>query len=255
MGCGLGRKKVTLQVDFCMEETGDSHYDSLFHELELPLSKLAKTHYRLTAALKDFQREVGTLRLLKSPTFFDSLMAMLFCFSASGQGSLETIAFELTPTLPFIQVNTRLLYMEHRKIVPAWARVMAQASKAPRRLAVLLPIVETALLETAGELYVGIPRESEPESSGSVDPFEQQMRRTLASNYSKLHQAEWLVEEIRALVLDVNKTVEALPQILCDGQAAILAVGQQAFVDQKLTPKDIVDLYWPTARTQSQLHC
>lgn len=238
-----------------MEETGDSRYDSLFQELETPLSKLAKTHYRLREALKNFQREVGTLRQLKSPTFFDSLMAMLFCFSASGQGSLETIDFELTSALPFIQVNTRMLYMEHRKIMPAWTRIVTQASKAPTRLAALVPIVESALRETAGECHIGLPRESEPESSASVDPFEQHMRRTLASNSGKLHQAEWLVEEVKALALDINKTVEALPQILCDGQPAILAIGQQAFVDQKLTPKDIVDLYWPTARTQSQLHC
>lgn len=252
MGCGLGKKKVTLQVDFCMEETGDTHYDSVFHELETPLSKLAKTLQRLTEALKEFQREVGILRQLKCPTFFDSLMAMLFCYSASGQGSLEAVAFELVQTPPFIQVNSKLLYTEHRKMVSAWSRVVTLARKAPRKLEGLAPAVNSALSEAAGDFYIGLPRESEPESSVSItDPFAQHMRRILASNYSKLHQALPMIEEIKAIAHDINQTVDALPQILCDGQPAILAIGQQAFVDQKLAPKDIVSLYWPTSRSQS----
>jgi hypothetical protein len=77
------------------------------------------------------------------------------------------------------------------------------------------------------------------------------MRRILANNYIKLHPALPMIEEIKAIAHDINQTVDALPQILCDGQPAILAIGQQAFVDQKLAPKDIVSLYWPTSRSQS----
>lgn len=254
MGCSLGKKKVGLQVDFDMEETGDTRFDSLFQEMETPLGKLVKTQWKLTTALQRFHKEVGTLRHLKNASFFDSLMAMLFCLSASGQGSLEAIDFQLLPEAPYLQVNTRMLYLEHRKLVPAWTKVVSLALKAPLKVAELTPLVESALTATAGTDYAALPRESEPESASSVDPFEQQKRRILASNFTKLQQAPLMLQEIAALAQDVNRTAKSLPQIMTDAQNAISAIGQRAFVDQKLAPGDIVKLYWPTAHSSPQLN-
>ena len=243
MGCGLGKKKVVVEVDFQMEETGDSKYDSMFHDLESPLFKLQRARKKLNTAVKQFQKEVGTYKQLKNPSFFDSLMAMLFCFSTSAQGNLETISFSHSKSPPYIHLNPDLLYTEHRRILPAWGTVVTLAAKLPSKLAILASQIETALRETA----VNPPHESGPDTN--LDEPRNCSRLHISANQGKLAQAKNLIEEVASMARDINETVGKIGEILNDAHSAIVAIGEKAFVEQKVNPREIVNAYWPTSRS------
>ena len=156
MGCGISKRKVAAKVDLILEDSGDPHFDSIFRELEVPLQKLTKARKKTKQAIKIFAKEVGTHKQLKNPTFFDSVMAMLFCFSASGEGNLENINFCYSQEPPFVTVNSDMLYLEHRKIVPAWNRVVSLAHKVPVKLAPLQEKIEAAIQVTSSKLLCRI---------------------------------------------------------------------------------------------------
>lgn len=151
MGCGASKRKVGTSVDLALEDTGDQRLDEAFRELQTPLLTLTEARIKLAKAMKDFAKEVGTHKQLANPTFFDSLMAMLFCFSASGEGLLENVDFAYSQSPPFIAVNTDLLYIEHRKIVPVWNHLVTLAHELPGQLKDLPELVQRAIQETSSK--------------------------------------------------------------------------------------------------------
>lgn len=250
MGCGACKRPLNPAVDLKLMESGDPHLDAVFKELQEPLSLLLASRKQLKAALKSFQKEVGVYQQLVNPTFFDFLMAMLFCLSASGEGDLEAIGFTYSPEAPFITVNEDLLYVEHRGIMQAWKTLVHLAVQIQEALRPLRVLIQAAIVCTAQSGQPDNPMESDPVTAteSQASPL---MARTVSANHNKLSQAPGLLDEVLKQAREVTDTVLRLPSILSEASVAIKAVGQQAYVDLRLSPRDIVAKYWPSTKTCS----
>lgn len=249
MGCGVFKKQLKSGLDLELQESGDPRLDAVFKELEEPLSLLLSSRKQLKRALKSFQKEVGAYKQLKNPTFFDFLMAMLFCLSASGEGELGAVEFTFGREAPFITVNEDLLYVEHRGIFPAWKTLIALAVTLPEMLEPMRAQIQAAILQTASSLQPGNPVESDSTVGESqTSPL---AAKTISVNHSKLALAPGVLDEVLTQALEITTTVAKLPSILSEASPAIKAVGQQAYIDMRLAPRDIVAKYWPSSRPAS----
>jgi len=248
MGCGVCKRHFNTAVDLKLMESGDPHLDAVFKELQEPLSLLTTSRKQLKAALKSFQKEVGVYKQLVNPTFFDFLMAMLFCLSASGEGDLEAIGFTYSREAPFITVNEDLLCVEHRGIMLAWKALVHLAVQIQETLKPLRVPIQAAIVRTARSGQPDNPMESDPVTAteSQASPL---IARTLSANHSKLSQAPEVLNAVVEQAREVTDTVLRLPSILSEASVAIKAVGQQAYVDLRLSPRDIVTKYWPSTKT------
>lgn len=247
MGCGVFKKQLHSSIDLELQESGDPRLDAIFKELEEPLSLLTTSQKQLKTALKTFQKEVGVFKQLKSPTFFDFLMAMLFCLSASGEGELDAVEFTYGREAPFITVNEDLLYMEHRGIMPAWKALIALAVTLPDMLEPIRAPIQDAIRRTTSSPQPDKPVESHPTVAGEsqISPW---AAKTISLNQGKLALAPNILDEVLAQTKTITDTVAKLPSILSEANRAIKAVGQQAYIDMRLNPRDIVAKYWPSSK-------
>lgn len=233
------RKKRDEEGEFGLRASGDPRYDELFKGLEEPLSRIADVRNQLKQAHTAFQKAVGTFKQVRNPTFLDSLMAMLFCFSASGEGYLTNLNFKLTPTVPFFSLNENLLYREHRGIVPAWSRLVTLAEGIPGELRPLERRLEKAIEESASKRDLDFAGE---ESDGKLT----HALRTISSNHIKLAQMPSVLEELMVQSQEITDAIATLPTLLSRSHMILVAVGKQAYVDQNIEPRDIVEKYWTT---------
>lgn len=246
MGCGLAKRKDNISLDLRMQISGDPRFDQLFEDVEAPIRTVLVAKQRLHQAYVAFQKEVGTYKQLKSPTFFDSVMAMLFCLSASGEGDLESIGFEHTATPPFITVNPSLLYPEHRKILPAWTHLIDLATNLPSELSTYKDQFEAAIVESSCKIYADFAdNEVGVTSISTINSTK--MMRTITANHEKLKCAPTVLGEVVDLAREITETMGQMGDILVQGGPAIVAVGRQAYLEQRLLPYEIVGKYWPTA--------
>ena len=248
MGCGVFKRQLNAGIDLRLRESGDPRLDAVVKELAEPLYLLSSSRKQLKAALKALQKEVGVYKQLKNPTFFDFLMAMLFCLSASGEGDLENIGFELSNEAPFIQVNEDLLYVEHRGIMMAWRTLMHLVERLPQQLEPMRDQIQAALAEMARCGVVENPVESDPVTAleSQASPL---VMRTTSVNHGKLSLAPGLLDAILSEIQEILDTVHRLPHILSEASHAIKAVGQRAYVELCINPRDIVAKYWPTSKS------
>ena len=247
MGCGALKRQMNAGLNLELQESGDPRLDAIFKELEEPLSLLLACRKQLKRALKGFQKEVGVYKQLKNPTFFDFLMAMLFCLSASGEGELEAVELTFGREAPFISVNEDLLYVEHRGIMPAWKTLIALAVSLPDILEPLRRQIQTAIRQTESSLQPGNPVESDPTTVGESQASPLAVK-TISENLNKLALAPGVLDEVLTQAMEITATVAKLPSILSEANPAIKAVGQQAYIDLRLDPRDIVAKYWPSSK-------
>ena len=250
MGCGACRRQLNTAIDLKLQESGDPHMDSVFNELKEPLNLLTSCRKQLKTALKRFKKEVGVYKQLINPTFFDFLMAMLFCLSASGEGDLEAIDFTYMREAPFITVNEDLLYVEHRGIMLAWKRLIPLAVQIQEVLESLRAPIQEALQEMARIVQPDNPMESDP-ATATESPTSPLIVKTVSANHSKLSLVPGVLDEVLTQAREITDTMAKLPSILSEASAAIKAVGQQAYIDMRLSPQDIVAKYWPSTKSCS----
>ena len=250
MGCGIAKRKVDMSVDLSLQASGDPRFDQLFEGVGGQIRSVQEGRHRLRTAYVAFQKEVGTYKQLKSPTFFDSLMAMLFCLSASGEGDLESVEFTYSRTPPYITVNSDLLYPEHRKILPAWSQLITLAASLPSELASCRDQFELAIAETSSTFHSDF---AETEAGvTSLDLLSSpRVARTITANHEKLLHVPTLLGEVVELAKEITDTMRRLREILVNAGPVLVAVGRQAYIDQKLLPYEIVERYWPSAKPKA----
>ena len=249
MGCGITKRKVDASVDLNLQASGNPHYDQLFEGVEEQIRSVLEGRQKLKAAYVAFQKEVGTYKQFKKPTFYDSLMAMLFCLSASGEGDLESVGFEYLPGPPYITVNLSLLYPEHRKILPAWVHLITIATTLPTELAPCKDHFELAIAETSSTSYLDFP-ETEAGIT-TLDPLNSpKVARTVTANHEKLLHVPTLLGEVVDLAREITDTMGHMREILVKAGGVIVAIGRQAYIDQRLLPCEIVGRYWPSTKAR-----
>lgn len=82
-----------------------------------------------------------------------------------------------------------------------------------------------------------------------VESGSSQVHKRVSANHLKLAQVPGVLEEVLIQAREVTEAIADLGHILSDGSVAILAVGQSAYVEQRLLPRDIVERYWPVSRS------
>lgn len=250
MGCGIAKRKADMSVDLSLQASGDPRFDLLFKGVGGQIRCVLEGRHRLKTAYVTFQKAVGTYRQLKSPTFFDSLMAMLFCLSASGEGDLESVEFTYASSPPYITVNSALLYPEHRSILPAWNHLITLATSLPSQFASCRDQFELAIAETSSTSHSDFPDTEVGVTSLDLSNSPH-IARTITANHEKLLHAPTLLGEVVELAGEITDTMGHLREILVNAGPVLVAVGRQAYIDQKLLPYEIVGRYWPSAKPKA----
>ena len=125
-----------LLGDFDLKETGIARVDTLLRDARTILKILRRVQDSLTRAYARLQKITATVYLIE-PTLKDSVMAMLFIYSASSRGHLERVGFEMGDKEPFISVCKDSLLPEHQDIAEAWNDFAAALTESGPKLATL----------------------------------------------------------------------------------------------------------------------
>ena len=160
MGCGSssssgGQKKK--KIDFDMDNTHIPEFDSVFQGVAEPLETLRDTRHTFLKGKKELAEATGTHKRLKDGTLTDTIMGMLYCYSASTNGNLSEIEFRATKHAPFITVKKSSLRPEYHGIPSAFDYFIEKLAKVPEKLQPLLGQIKEAAERCAGNLYFRLP--------------------------------------------------------------------------------------------------
>lgn len=169
MGCGSssssgGNKKK--KIDFEMERTRIHEFDSVFEGVGEPLSTLLDTRKTMMKGKRELEEATGTRKRLKDGTFTDTVMGMLFCYSASTNGDLSELSFRSTKHAPYIEVKKSSLRPEFQKIPNAFEYFIEKLAKVPEKLAPLAGQIKDAAERCAGKCLRRLPRPSQRRRCG-----------------------------------------------------------------------------------------
>ena len=115
--------------EFILTNTGIASADTLLIRAQEYLNAFGHLRKALLEAYTRLQKTTSSA-LLINPTLEDTVMAMLYAYSASSGGNLQKVNFALDDSAPFIRVNSFALRPEHRRIAEAWEKFVAALEEA-----------------------------------------------------------------------------------------------------------------------------
>jgi len=134
-----------------MERTRVHEFDSVFEGVAEPLATLLDTRNTMMKGKRELEEATGTRKRLKDGTFTDTVMGMLFCYSASTNGNLSELDFHTTKHAPYFNVKKSSLRPEFQKIPNAFEYFLEKLAKVPEKLAPLAGQIKDAAERCAGK--------------------------------------------------------------------------------------------------------
>lgn len=161
MGCAQSQQpegeKVKEKFDFRMTTTRIPEYDSFFSGVATPLRTLSEICETFSYSKHNFTTSVGVSKRINQKTIADAVMGMLYCYSASSNGDLESLKFKSMKTPPFYDVNKDSLRPEFRQIPANFESFVRTLTRVADRLDPLKDQIETAGSRCAGNVYLRLP--------------------------------------------------------------------------------------------------
>ena len=246
MGCGISKGSIHPKLDFTLQLTGVPLYDDIFLPLERPLSIVHQCSKELRKTQKHFFKETGVSSHLRDPRILDGFVSMLMCYSASGNGSLESVGFRLMTVPPYIDVDGSLLDEEQRVIPGVWNDLVRIATTLSSQLSPLLPLLKTAAASNASTSHSDAPNHITKtiEEYKLEDLEATRLIRTVLNNHGKICQAPVLLEEAISTAEQIAKFLTRVGEEFTAVKAVVEEVGRQAYEKRTFTPSELVVTYW-----------
>lgn len=235
---GKNSKKPDLNMSTC----GIYDVDQMFAAIADPLKNLNNTTKRLTRALKDFKRATGT-HVLKRSEFKDSIIGMLYAYSAGSNGDFSKIGLKFLSSKPYLEVNRDSIRVEHRPISNTWDRVLAQLEETPEQLKELKGQIEN-FSEEAKEFPTKLKETNERQKLSLKQKFK--AGRVIAKNSKRLSRSNIVIERTQRCLQEAQDALNEVIKLSApDELAKIHEIGNNAHSQDVFNPLDIIVKFWP----------
>lgn len=254
MGCAKSQHEDTAKpkekFDFYMTTTHIPEFDSVFNGVATPLRTLTEICESFSYSHRNFTSAVGVRKRIQQKTIADAVMAMLYCYSTSSNGDLETLKLKVTKAPPFYDVNKDSLRPEFRQIPGYFESFVATLIRVTDRLEPLKDQIETAASRCAGSEYVDFPERAtsaaEQANLGFIGTGK--AVKATASNVSKLTKAPALLKKVMEKARRIQRGLEEVAARTDSDEGTkeeVRRVGRAAFEAQCFKPEELVPRFWP----------
>lgn len=245
MGCGGSKRDAGHKdkVNFDMEKTKVPQLDEVFDSAAGPLQTLKEVYDTLHKAIAGFETQTHA-KLLKNHTVEDSIMIMLYCFSASSNGDFGKLEYRTSHDAPWIYVKKDSLEHQHWPITDAWWYFAVELEKIPGRLEPLAGdirrIVETAtgLKDSASEIV----------SNAGLSIFDAPKAvLNFTKNLDRLSSAPKFLEDTLKLARStIESTTNLVNKLTNEAELnRIHDIGKKAHKEKVYNVDQIIRKYWP----------
>ena len=160
MGCAQSQQPQQIEekrFDFTMEWTKIGEFDDVFRSVAEPLQTLVRETTTFNDGKRTLKMRVGTRKRLRDQTLADTLMAMMYCYSAQSNGDLTQLHFTKVKRSPFIDVDRSTLRKEFQPIPIAFETFVNRMTQVTERLEPLAHEITHAAEQCAGTVYLRFP--------------------------------------------------------------------------------------------------
>ena len=231
------KKKLKLNI----KSTGLTAIDELFRSAAAPLQTLHEVSSSVRKTKKSFKRITFTHVVIDS-TLTDSIIGMIYCFSANTDGVLNSVEFELTEGPPYIGINKNKIPRDVVNIFEAWEALCDALYKAPGKLQELEPEIHS-LVEESKDFPDRAETMCKTNNMGAMELLK--ALNIVRKNVNKIANAKRVIEETRAIILDLKKDIEGMTESFEKNKETIETVGKSAKKENLLHPMEIIPKFWP----------
>ena len=231
------KQKIKLNIKW----TGIYDIDELFRAAAEPLQTLHDVSSSITKSSKALKKATFT-HVIVDCTLTDSIIGMLYVFSANSDGVIKHLEFMIESESPYIFINKKKLPVDVVNIYEAWEAVCSALKTAPGKLEDLSPQIQN-LIEESKEFPDRAKDICTRNNLGPMDTLKACKR--VMKNANKIANAKKVIEETRDMIQAMMKAIEAIPNCYEQNKSRIETTGESAIKANLLLPKLIIPEYWP----------
>lgn len=233
---GESKKKIKLNIKW----TGLYELDEMFRAAAAPLQTLDELSSSITDS-SEVLKKVTFTHVVVGCTLTDSILGMLFCFSANFDGVLDALEFKIKNDPPYLGINKKKLPKDVVHIYEAFEDVVKALLTAPGQIQELQPQIQN-LIEESKEF----PDRAEVMcKNNNMGPMELiKTTKRVMKNVNKIANAKRVIDETVAMSQAMMKTMESLNATYESNKDRIMDVGKSARKENLLHPKQIIPKFW-----------